>query len=227
MKKKATKPGRHPPPRKPKNKATEPKPLNAKQQVFVEHYLHHWNASEAARRAGYSQIAAGSIGHDLLKNTEIKAIIDARLTDLQASANEVITRLTEHARGDMLDLVDSDGTVDLVKAKREGKGRLIRKLKKHRRTFLDPGGEPIVEEQLEIELHDAQTALVQLGKYHKLFTDRSETIIKADLTTQELVAAKADAESELDEWRKTKSAELLSTSNALLTQVISQTPTPK
>jgi len=53
--------------------------LTRKQQVFVQEYLQCWNASEAARRAGYSTKTAGSIGQRLLKEVEIAAAIN-RLT---------------------------------------------------------------------------------------------------------------------------------------------------
>ena len=73
-------------------------PLTNKRIVFVEEYLSCWNASEAARRAGYKH--PGSQGHALLQIPEIQAYIKLRLADMQMSADEVLNRLADHARDD-------------------------------------------------------------------------------------------------------------------------------
>lgn len=139
--------------------------LTDKRQVFVEEYLRTWNASEAARIAGYAH--PGSDGHRLLKMSEIADEIQRRVSDKAMSADEVLLRLTEHARGDMGDFVTFvDGVrvpiLDLSKANREGKMHLVKKLK-----YSNDGG-------VEFELYDSQAALVQLGKVYKLFTDKNE-----------------------------------------------------
>ncbi len=46
-------------------------PLTAKQQKFVEEYSRCLNASEAARRAGYSSKTAAQQGERLLRNVQI------------------------------------------------------------------------------------------------------------------------------------------------------------
>jgi hypothetical protein len=68
----------------------------------------------------------------------------------------------------MEDFVDpSSTTLDLVKAHRTGKLHLIKKIKVTTITKDDSQVETV-----EFELHDSQSALVHLGKYHKLFTDK-------------------------------------------------------
>lgn len=47
------------------------KQLNPKQEAFVREYLIDFNATEAAKRAGYSAKTAYSTGHELLKKPEI------------------------------------------------------------------------------------------------------------------------------------------------------------
>lgn len=58
--------------------------LTGKQKKFADYYLGEakFNASEAARLAGYSKKTAGSIGHTLLKNVEVLAY----MRDIQAAA---------------------------------------------------------------------------------------------------------------------------------------------
>jgi len=50
--------------------------LNHKQQLFVQEYCKDFNATQAAIRAGFSEKAAGQIGHEQLKKHEIQAAID-------------------------------------------------------------------------------------------------------------------------------------------------------
>lgn len=133
-----------------------------KQQVFVEEYLKCWNATEAAITAGYSERSAYSIGHRMLKNDEVLEEIKARITEKSMSADEVIIRLAEQARnniGDFITVDDGSWTLDLDAIKENG--HLVKRIKN------GPHGP-------EIELHDAQAALIQLGKVHGLFVDRQE-----------------------------------------------------
>lgn len=81
----------------------EPKPLTRKQQVFVAEYLKCWNASEAARRAGYSEKTAYAIGSELLRKPEIKELVDACLQEIQMSADEALVRNAQVGRGDLGD----------------------------------------------------------------------------------------------------------------------------
>lgn len=158
--------------------------LTTKQQAFVAHYLICWNASEAARRAGYTG-QANVVGPRLLANVSIQAAIQERLTELHASADEVLTRITDQARASLEDFVDvaapstdlsgaddvqdakaiaSGWRLNLVKAQQLGKLHLLKKLKSGQ---WGP----------EIELHDAQAALTLLGKHHGLFIERNETTV--------------------------------------------------
>lgn len=79
--------------------------LTEKQKRFVDYYVETGNASEAARRAGYSEKTAGWIGQENLQKPTIKAAIDARLKDLEdkriAKADEVLQFLTSTLRGEV------------------------------------------------------------------------------------------------------------------------------
>jgi len=76
-------------------------PLTNKRIAFVEHYLSCWNASEAARRAGYKQ--AHSQGPRLLENVDVQAYVKARLAESAMCADEVLSRLTEIGRSETRD----------------------------------------------------------------------------------------------------------------------------
>lgn len=147
--------------------------LNARQAAFVAYYLRDWNATRAARRAGYSKRTAGQIGHELLKKPEIIEAIQQKLADLHATSNEVLTRLTAQARGDITSLLNDDGTIDLAYIRKRRLGALIKKAKTTKKIYTprDEGKEPYTEIYTELELYSAQEALALLGKYHKLFTE--------------------------------------------------------
>lgn len=141
--------------------------MNDKQQAFVEHYLICRNASKAARLAGYSDKTAGQQGYRLLKTPAVREALRIRMGELAMSAEEVLYRLTEQAESSMADFLSitlgKAPSIDLGKAMEAGKLHLIKKI-----TFDKFGN------VAGIELHDAQSALVQLGRYHKLFVDRFE-----------------------------------------------------
>jgi len=75
--------------------------LDARRQLFVDQYLLSWNATRAAIEAGYSARSAYSQGSRLLKNDEVQQAIRERMAALTMQADEVLYRLTEHARADI------------------------------------------------------------------------------------------------------------------------------
>lgn len=68
--------------------------LSLKQQKFCEYYVKLGNATEAAKRAGYSEKTAYSQGQRMLKNVETRNFIDSLIkrykSDKTASAEEVL-----------------------------------------------------------------------------------------------------------------------------------------
>ena len=86
--------------------------LTPKQKAFCDEYLICGNASEAARKAGYSEKSAGFIAGENLKKPVIaeyiakrqKEIEDARIADVA----EVMQFLTSVMRGEVKDQFDLD-----------------------------------------------------------------------------------------------------------------------
>ncbi len=85
-------------PPRPRRKPTKGTKKTDKQRLFVEHYLRTWNASEAARQAGYKG-SFRQIGSENLSKPAIRAQIEERLAQAVMGANEALARLTEQARG--------------------------------------------------------------------------------------------------------------------------------
>lgn len=152
--------------------------LSAKQQVFVEEYLITWNASEAARRAGYSEKTAGAIGHENLTKPEIAEEIARRVSDKAMTADEVLIRLAEQARSEQSRYLTSEG-INLEMLIADGRAHLVKGIKE-------------TKYGREIEFYDAQAALVHIGKHHKLFTDNIEHSGSVDLIVKGYVTVTPD-----------------------------------
>ena len=94
------------------------------QQAFADYYLETSNATESAKKAGYSEKTAYSQGQRLLKNVEVKAYIDERLDEIKsqriATIDEVMSFYTSVLRGEEKDQFGLDASLtDRLKAGQE------------------------------------------------------------------------------------------------------------
>ena len=94
--------------------------LTEKQQRFVDYYCQTANASDAARRAGYSERIANRIGAENLSKPVIRAAIDERLKKMErervAETQEVLEHLTAVVRGQVTEEVVTNSGKKLVVA---------------------------------------------------------------------------------------------------------------
>lgn len=142
--------------------------LSRKQQAFINAYIvNGFNATQAAITAGYSADTAAVIGHQNLRKANIQAEINAYFETYAMTAPEVLARLTAIARGDITDVTDERGNLDMKAAKEKNATGLIKKVKNKTIT-----GEDKDYFETEIEVYDKLDALKTLAKYHKLLTDR-------------------------------------------------------
>ena len=92
-------------------------PLTEKQIAFCDAYIECGNAAEAARRAGYSENTARSIGAENLTKPDISAYIEERLAEQRkkrvASADEVMEFFSAVMRGEVRDAFDLDPSLDV------------------------------------------------------------------------------------------------------------------
>lgn len=153
--------------------------LTTKQEAFILAYLANgYNATEAARAAGYSgnYNTLSAIGAENLGKPNIQAAISEHMAKVAMPANEVLARLAAIARFDLspfiryVPVLDKEGqviqgltepTIDLKALTDAGYGWAIKTVK--------PTNAGTV-----VEFHDSFAALLQIGKVHKLFTDRIE-----------------------------------------------------
>lgn len=160
--------------------------LNNKQRAFVEHYLICWSATEAARRAGYSDRTAYAQGPRLLKNVVVKGEIQARIGELKATTDEVLLRLASHSRGSIEHFLKGE-TIDLEQARARGLMHLVKKIKVTTTTIVNDVGEGIETHRQELELYDAQAATVQLAKILGQFVERIEIHDLRDKSDSDLI----------------------------------------
>lgn len=143
------------------------KKLTRKEEAFIRYYCETLNASEAARRAGYSPKTARQIGSENLSKPVIKARIDERLEALTMTKGELLTRVSEVAGSSLEDFLRFDEiqpgknvvTIDVAKAKTAAKLGLIKKFRNSRYG-------------VEIELYDKLEALELLGRHLGLWRER-------------------------------------------------------
>ena len=95
--------------------------LNTRQKAFANNWLKCFNATEAARRAGYSKKTAAQMGYENLRKPEIREYIHARIQeqDLEfvASLDETMAWLTQVMRGEIKDQFGLDAALaDRLKA---------------------------------------------------------------------------------------------------------------
>jgi phage terminase small subunit len=134
--------------------------LSTKQQLFVAFYCETWNATEAARRAGYKD--PEQAGYENKRKQEVAAAIEEHIAAIMP-AGEVLQLLADQARSTMEDFIDVDtNTLDLQKAAQAKKLHLIKKFTR---------ADTETSSRVSVELYDAQAALVHLGKHHGLFKE--------------------------------------------------------
>lgn len=174
------------------------KRLTDKQQAFInEYFLCNFNGTDAAARAGYkgNRATLAVIAHENLRKPKIAEEIEKRMKEHAMSADEVLARLADHARASMADFLHIDGeTIDLQRGEEAGKIHLIKKFK---RIETKDG------ERIEIELYDAQAALVHIGRHHQLFTDRVDVTSGGEplqLSADDLAKLNRQADEELADF---------------------------
>ena len=89
--------------------------LTQKQKSFADAYIETGNASEAARRAGYSENYAGRNAGKVRKNTKVSAYIAERMRSQDeanvASADEVLRFFSSVMRGEVKDQFGLDAAL--------------------------------------------------------------------------------------------------------------------
>ncbi|WP_346216373.1 terminase small subunit [Caldifermentibacillus hisashii] len=104
--------------------------LTEKQKRFADYYIETGNATESAKRAGYSPKTARVIGQENLLKPAIKSYIDERLKEMDEKrimkAEEVMQLLTAIARNEVTEdvVVFNEGMTAIEQKGMSAKDRL-------------------------------------------------------------------------------------------------------
>lgn len=150
-----------------------PKGLTEKQKAFCREYIYDWNASRAARAAGYSEDTAGAIGAENLEKPQIQAYIDEIQKNLEKTAGISRMRIVkEHEKiafssiaslhNTWIQRKEFDKLTDDQKASIQEITTQTRK--ELYKTALEPDGVEVEIDYVKIKLYSKQASLESLSK---------------------------------------------------------------
>lgn len=89
------------------------------------------------------------------------------------SADEALKLMTDIARGDIGDVIDNFGSVDMIEARKKGKTKLIKKLRQRTITKIGKNKSDPDEEihETEVEFYPADSAIRDILKIHGKYKD--------------------------------------------------------
>lgn len=181
-------------------KENKPPKLSAKHAAFVDElFLNNMNQTQAYLRVYRKPDEKGKysardtsicrrLASETMTKPDVRAAVESRLQETTMRANEVLFRLTQMARADHLPFIrfSDNGSVffDFSHPDARQYFYLIKKIKTKRTRRTEGRGENAEEwedEWVEVELHDAQSALDKLGRYYKLFDNKPQAVLNIDI----------------------------------------------
>ena len=159
------------------------KKLTEKQRGFVAEYIIDFNASRAAKAAGYSAKTSCSIGHENLRKPEIqnavKEAIDKRAKRVERTADDVLDLLWSAAELDPAEYCDvavgGEITMKPFDQIRPEVRRLISRIRQKRKITESADGSKIYcDDDLDISTPSKDKMIELLMKHHALLLDRGE-----------------------------------------------------
>lgn len=163
--------------------------MNAKQEQFCKEYLIDLNAAKAAKRAGYSEDSAKSIGYELLNTEEISERISHLMAErserCEVTADEILFELKYVGMSNIQDYMTDNLEVKPLCDIPKEKAKAIKSIKKTVTEF-DGGCKTVVE----FVLHDKLSGLDKLGRhiglYNKDESSKSNITLRFDSQDEQL-----------------------------------------
>jgi phage terminase small subunit len=136
--------------------------LNLKQRRFRDEYLKDCNATQAAIRAGYSKKCAYTQGSRLLRNAQISEQIEKRLMESASSAGRILREARCILEANPKGLFDPDGKLWPWKDMPDEIAAAI------------SGIDILPDGTHKVRFWSKTEAIALMGKYRKLFIERTE-----------------------------------------------------
>lgn len=148
--------------------------MTDKEISFCRFYVDHFNASKAARQAGYSEHSAGIIGHENLKKPKIQRykeyLVKHMLDDAEISPERILRELAKVAFYDPADLYDDEGKLLHVKDLPPDVRAAITQVEHDTVGKVGEDKVQIINTKYRLDSRKAYVEL--LGKYQKMFAER-------------------------------------------------------
>jgi phage terminase small subunit len=144
--------------------------LTEKQKIFCQEYIYDWNATRAAKVAGYSEKTAGAIGHENLSKPEIQGYIEKIQKDLEKTAGisrlRILREFEKIAFSSIAHLHDTWITRKEFDKLSDAQKDCIQEIQTQTRMEANPieGGPPIQIDFVKVKLFDKQRALDSISK---------------------------------------------------------------
>lgn len=140
-------------------------PLTPRQSAFIERYLVHFNATQAAKEAGYSARTAKEQGSQLLQHPAVIALMAKRWREIREEASidreRVLMELGRIAFADIRQLYDEHGALKLPHEWGDSIAAAVTSMDSFEVT--DGQGVPIGENK-RVKLSDKLSALDKLAR---------------------------------------------------------------
>ncbi len=151
---------------------TGKKPLTEKQKIFCREYIYDWNATRAAKTAGYSEDTAGAIGWENLKKPEIQAYITEIQKDLEKVAGisrlriiqehiNIINTSIAHLHNTWIERKEFD---KLTAEQKSAIAELSYQTRTEKDFSTNPDGDVVQIDYVKIKLYDRQKSMDSLTK---------------------------------------------------------------
>ena len=152
--------------------------LTGKQALFIQEYLVDLNATQAAKRAGYSEKTAAFTGAQNLRKPliaqHLQRALDARAKRVEVQADDILRELLRIATVDLRQAFDESGQLKSIHDMPEDVSRAISGLEAE--ELFEGRGED--KERVgrihKVKFWDKPRALEMLGKHLAMWIDRRE-----------------------------------------------------
>lgn len=152
--------------------------LNPKHQLFVNEYLKSKNATQAAKKAGYSKKTADVQGSRLLRNVRIKAAVTKALNKAtekaELSAADVLADIRKLAKANIADAFAEDGSLLPIHEIPEHLQFALSSVETDEIVVGKYNKKRVIGKTRKFKLSDKVRALEMLAKHFKLLTDVQE-----------------------------------------------------
>lgn len=175
------------------------RPLTPRELMFVERYVLCFNATQAAREAGYSERSAYAQGSRLLKRHEVKEAVAQILSDRTLKnaelAEQVIQELRLIALSNIRDVMRVDPETGKIYVRdldslTPEQSRLIMELGQHTTEHCDEEGRVLERVELKVKLHPKLGALQTLARILGL---EAPAVVKNEHTGKDGKAIKVES----------------------------------